>query len=253
MPCESPSRLSIVALSLALGLAACGDDASPGPSSERTDGLPDTSPDGDDGPRADAASIPADASADGVAPETGAPDPTAVTLGPEDALVILDAAQGHLGPCAVGVSQVKDDGFVAWVQGTASSRHPLKKGDVLVCQALYRVVEVGDVSRFVAAASRPGVVIDRRPRSIPGLSVEADSIILNVGGTSEFEQTTFSNIRIDKGQGLFDLMDQDATKVPRSVAVGDLVGFASGMHKVLAVVPPAPGDGVAGWIEIASH
>jgi hypothetical protein len=181
--------------------------------------------------------------------------PSTAMLKPEDALVVLDGAQGHLGDCAVGIAGVTGTSFVAWAGNPSLSRHPLRKGDVLVCQDLFRVVEVGDVSAYAPGATRPGVVIDMRPRSIPGLRVQGGSIILNVAGKTEWRSTTFSNVQIGNGMGRFEIIDAAApvNSGLRTVAVGDLIPLIDGSHRVLAVVAPDASAGVGGWIEISGQ
>ncbi len=191
---------------------------------------------------------------------TGAPDPGAGMLRPEDAMVLLTGTQGNLGDCGIAVSEVVADvadararTFIAWAgSGARLSRHPLREGDVLVCQALFRVVRAGDVSGYLPGAARPGVVIDKRPRSIPGLSIQASSIVLNVGGRTDDGSATFSDIVVAGGRGQFSAVEGAGMRGRHDVAVGDVISAGGGRRKVLALVPPDAGQGVAGWIELGA-
>jgi hypothetical protein len=225
-----------------VSIAACDDDAG------QVAGMATTSVAlADAGPEAGAPVQPT-ASTDAAA---GMPDPKFVAVKPEDALVVLASAQRQLGDCSVGIVDIIGETFtVAASRGPTLSRHTLRKGDVLVCGALYRVVAVGDVGAFLPGATRPGVVIDKRPRTIPGLAIDPASLVLNVGGRTDHQTTTFTNIRVVNGRGLFDVIEGAGAPAAREVGVGGVITAGGRSHQVRAVVAPNRAEGIAGWIEL---
>ncbi len=181
-------------------------------------------------------------------------------LDPANTVAILQGTQGRLADCSVGVVSVS--GGAATLLGTRNggSRQTVGKGDLFACGGLYRVVEVGDI-RAASGSPIPGVVLDGRAVSAPGVTLAADGLVLPVGGRASLAPFEFSAITIEAGRARFHVnesavrADGTFTSAERDVdlAAGDTVELGQKRYPILAVVPAGAAPGILGWIELSTR
>ena len=140
------------------------------------------------------------------------------------------------------------------------SRQTVGKGDLLACGGLYRVVEVGDI-RAVSGSTIPGVLLDGRAVSAPGVTLAAEGLVLPVGGRATLAPFEFSAIAIEAGRARFHVKesavrpDGTFTSAERDVdvAAGDTVELGQKRHPILGIVPAGAAPGVLGWVELSTR
>lgn len=194
---------------------------------------------------------------------------------PLDATEIRSGTVSRIGAtCRVGAVAVRSDGVllsVAWddpaAEVTTESRQDVKWGGLLAaCGGLYRAV-----------THRPGgyAVFEAKPVAPPaGTSLRSDGLVVTLGGEgviiprvlngpdlvakvvditgASAGGTTAATLELDvyvSGES----PGRKTQRETRTVKAGDALTTSRGKYSVLSIVPPAPDQGIVGWVELAAR
>lgn len=173
----------------------------------------------------------------------------------------LDA---ELGDARVGVVLVRPGEAVLSVRTRGMKQRvqmTVRPGEVVpIDGALYRVVDVhaDPQPTVLPGASKAEVVLDAKPVSLGALTLHADSLAIPLGATATAAGFDLEVVSLDADTAKLEVWPDEFAKpqtrpqLIKSFAVkrGGTIAAGERQLSIVAVVPPNPGTGLRGFVEV---